>query len=74
MKGVDRVRQVNKAYQHLFNSPDGEVVMSDLQTYFGGDTLKQKDGVVDPHSTVAASGSRKVLMHIIQRIHANAVD
>lgn len=55
-------RKIN-AYYEVFNSPNGKVVLEDLEQTFAS-TLKKCNGVVDPHATIAAVGSRAVIDHI----------
>ena len=61
-----RAEQAKKkaAYQRLFSSPDAEMVLYDLNEVFNKSTLKKQGGVVDSYASIAAAGSREVLLYI----------
>ena len=73
MKAREQLHQKNTAYKHVFTSPDGKIVLEDLVSAFGGNTLKKNMGSIDEAGTLAASGAREVLIHIQTRIK-HAVD
>ena len=52
------------AYGHLFQGPDADVVLRDLDKIFNGTTLKKVDNMIDPHACIAAAGCREVLLYI----------
>ena len=57
------------AYRSVFKSPEGQVVLADLKAMFDRScTVKTRGGDVLPHSTVAMSGARDVILHIIDNI------
>ena len=61
---------LNSAYQRLFNSPDAQLVLDDLNLQFNGTTLKSSPKydkgpkVIDPYTSIAAAGCREVLLYI----------
>lgn len=56
--------KVKAAYQRLFTMPEAELVMKDLERQFNYTTLKIVNGAVDVHASMAAAGSREVLLYI----------
>jgi mannose/fructose-specific phosphotransferase system component IIA len=76
MKAVEIVRKKVNAYVAVFQSPDGQAVLADLQTQFGGTTLRKADGVIDVHASLAAAGCREVVLYIeaMMRMKTDAVD
>jgi hypothetical protein len=60
-----KARQIAEAYERVFKSPDGQVVLTDLRESFGTNypAFLQKDGY---NPTVAAirDGQRQVYLHI----------
>ena len=63
----DSLKLLNRAYFNVFSTPDGELIMDDLQRHYDGTLLKKADGVVDVHASIAAIGSHKVVKHIEDR-------
>lgn len=66
---IAEIRKENRAlyatYHRFWNTPDGQIVWNDLMEMFNADTLiKGKDGILDPNASIAAAGSRKVLLYI----------
>lgn len=76
MKAKDIIEQRMRAYQAIFTSPNGQTVLDDLRSQFGGTTLRKSDGVIDVNASIAAAGCREVVLYIEQmmRISENAVD
>ena len=68
------LRALRATYHRVFTSPDGQKVMDDLDRFFNGDTLITQEGRLDPNATIAAAGSRKVLLYIRQMRTDHAVD
>lgn len=65
MRKADAVlAERNRRYHLVFTSPDGKFILADLKKIFGGSTLRKVDGVIDPHASMAASGSREVVDYI----------
>jgi hypothetical protein len=62
------------AYSKVFASPDGQEILKDLEFRFNGTTLKKKDGLIDPHASIAAAGCREVLLYIDQMRKQNVLD
>lgn len=60
----DKRRRKKSVYQKLFTGPNAEAVLKDLDEQFNRDTLKTVNGLVDPNASIAAAGSRKVLLYI----------
>ena len=64
-----------RAYVNLFDSPNGKVVLEDLDKQFNRTTLRKVDGVIDPNASIAAAGCREVLLYIDDMMrNNNAVD
>ena len=64
-----------RAYVNLFDSPNGKVVLEDLDKQFNRTTLRKVDGVIDPNASIAAAGCREVLLYIDEMMrNNNAVD
>ena len=64
-----------RAYVNLFYSPNGKVVLEDLDKQFNRTTLRKVDGVIDPNASIAAAGCREVLLYIDEMMrNNNAVD
>ena len=64
-----------RAYINLFDSPNGKVVLEDLDKQFNRTTLRKVDGVIDPIASIAAAGCREVLLYIDEMMrNNNAVD
>jgi len=65
---VDQVsanrRKLKTAYYRLFTSPEAEVVLLDLNHQFNRTTLRINSGRIDPYDSIAAAGSREVLLYI----------
>ena len=65
---VDQVgnnrRKLKTAYYRLFTSPEAEAVLNDLNRQFNRTTLKINAGRIDPYDSIAAAGSREVLLYI----------
>lgn len=59
-----RNKQIQAAYRNLFNTPDGKVVLQDLDQKFNGSLLKKTEGLVDPNASLVAIGKREVIVHI----------
>ena len=57
-------RKLKSAYYHLFTSPEAEAVLLDLNRQFNRTTLKINAGRIDPFDSIAAAGSREVLLYI----------
>ena len=55
-----------RAYHEVFNGPNAETVLKDLNRLFGQTTLKKENGVIDPYASIAAAGCREVLLYIEQ--------
>ena len=61
-------------FERVFASPDGKKVLEILEREFNGTTLrKTKDGLIDPHASIAAAGCREVLLYIQLKRNYNAV-
>jgi len=73
-KVQEKRNNLNRTYERLFNSPDGKVVLEDLEFRFNGTTLKSHDGVIDPYRSIAAGGCREVLLYISQMRKHNVMD
>ena len=79
---MNQVQQLRKEYRALYatyhrfwNTPDGQIVWDDLMRIFNGSTLtKGKDGNVCPHASIAAAGSREVLLYIEGMRNKHALD
>ena len=56
--------RIKAAYQRLFMMPEAELVMRDLDEQFNQSTLKRQGNTVDPYGSIAAAGSREVLLYI----------
>ena len=67
-------RSLKTVYDRVFASPDGQLIMADLEARFGGTTLKKVEKVIDPHASIAAAGCREVLLYIQQMRITHAVD
>lgn len=61
-------------YSRFLESPDGKLIWADLQKHFGRTGLRKMDGVVDPNATIAAVGSREVLLYMDHMRNQNVVD
>lgn len=55
-----------KAYRAVFTGPNGQAVLDDLTSQFGGTSLKKVDGEIDVNATLAAAGAREVVLYIKQ--------
>ena len=55
-----------KAYQDLFNDPNGEKVIQDLMTRFG---MKTSTFNTDPYVTAFNEGQRNVVLYILTRMN-----
>ena len=71
MKGIEKVRQVDKAYRHLFNTPEGQIILDDLAKHFG-EINTAKDAT--PTSISVGAGELNVLNHILHRMNSHALD
>jgi hypothetical protein len=69
-----KVNETSRLYSHLLNSPDGELLMADLERRFGGTSLKKHDGTIDPYASIAAAGCHEVLLYINAMRKRHAVD
>ena len=65
MKAREQIHQTNTAYKHVFESPDGKIVLKDLEAIFGV-THTGKDAT--PTSVTVSAGQLNVLNYIQQRI------
>jgi hypothetical protein len=68
------INEVRRLYANVFNAPDGEALLADLEIKFGGTTLKKVDGKIDPNASIAAAGCREVLLYINAMRKEHAVD
>ena len=69
------IAEKKRAYYNLLNSPDGEVILRDLDEKFNRTTLRKVNGVIDPNASIAAAGCREVLLYIDEMMRTNnAVD
>ena len=74
MKAKDRLLQEAAAFDRVFSSPDGMIVLEALEREFNGTTLKRNtEGAIDPHASIAAAGCREVLLYITLKRKQNAV-
>jgi hypothetical protein len=68
------ISEIKRLYTRVFNSPDGEALLDDLEMRFGGTTLKKVNGTIDPNASIAAAGCREVLIYINLMRKEHAVD
>ena len=60
-----KLLQKARLFESVFSSPDGQKVLAALEQEFGYSTLKKDpNGRIDPHASIAAAGSREVLVYI----------
>ena len=68
-------RALYAVYDRFWNSPDGQIVWADLIALFNNTTLRKgKDGNIDPNASIAAAGSREVLLYIEGMRNKHGVD
>ena len=73
-KAKKEMQRKGAAYERLFTTPDGEFVLADLKREFDASALKKnREGMIDPHASIAAAGSREVLLHIDMMRKKNAI-
>jgi hypothetical protein len=61
----ERLRKKAGAYHKLFTGPNAKYVLEDLNNQFNRGCLrKSPDGSIDPNASIAAAGSREVLLYI----------
>ena len=52
-------------YRRVFDSPEGQKVLADLEAMFNGTTLKKApDKTIDLNASLAAAGCREVVLYI----------
>jgi hypothetical protein len=69
----EKMEQEAALFERVFSSPDGKKVLAILEREFNGTTLKKsKDGLIDPHASIAAAGCREVLLYIQLKRNINA--
>jgi len=56
--------KLKTAYRLLFEQPNAQMVLEDLNEKFNQNTLRKKDGVIEPYASIAAAGCREVLLYI----------
>jgi hypothetical protein len=75
-KTVEEVRKERanliRAYEHVLNGPDAELVMDDLASRFNGSTLRAIDKVIDPYASIAAAGAREPYLYMDAMRKTNA--
>lgn len=61
MNAEKELKRLRQAYQEVFGSPQGELVLSDLHNFCGAD-MDSFD--IDPYITSNNEGKRRVWLHI----------
>jgi hypothetical protein len=56
--------KIRHAYANIFNSPDGQIVLKDLEEEFSADTLVIVDGHLEVDASIAAAGCHKTILYI----------
>lgn len=68
-------RALYATYNRFWNTPDGQIVWNDLMEVFNKTSLRKgKDGNIDPNASIAAAGSREVLLYIEGMRNKHALD
>lgn len=60
------------AYQKVFDSDPGRIVLADLREFCRADStciVVAKDGCIDTHATVLAEGRREVWLRIVETLN-----
>lgn len=60
----ERLLKKKAAYQAFFNTPNGKIILEDLNLAFGQSTLRKGSQGCDPYASIAAAGSREVVLYI----------
>lgn len=55
--------EINKAYHLFFNTPEGKLILDDLDAQFGGAIARQ-----DAHATAIRAGEWNVLDYLKQKL------
>ena len=64
-----RARRLALAYEHVFTTPEGQLVLEDLQNRFmRRSSVTLVDGKVDPHRTLVNEGARELVLYIEQKV------
>jgi hypothetical protein len=58
-------QKIRHAYANIFNTPDGQIVLKDLQEEFSADTLTIVDGHLEVDASIAAAGCHKTVLYIL---------
>ena len=57
--------KLKRAYQNLFNSPDAQAILEDLDHWFNDSAIRNPHKITDPSTLFAFNaGAREVLLHI----------
>ena len=67
--------KVRHAYANVFSTPDGKVVLDDLNEMFSSDTLMTIEQRIDPYACIAAAGAHKAVLYIqemMEKVDATA--
>ncbi len=62
-------KRLNRAYQRLFEMPDGKVVLGDLLSRFHGISSTFVEG--SPDLSAFREGERNVILYILSRLYGN---
>jgi hypothetical protein len=60
----DAYQKIRHAYANIFATPDGKIVLQDLNEEFSADTLIIVDGHLEVDASIAAAGCHKVVLYI----------